>query len=66
MRKPDEKSRLCTAEIDRIISNQIMPEEQAISEMEHSLLELEGLGADIWQGEDTQDYVNRLRREWDD
>lgn len=30
-----------------------------------SLLELEGLGAEIWQGIDPQVYVNELRREWD-
>ena len=30
-----------------------------------SLLELEGLGAEIWQGVDAQEYVNKLRREWD-
>lgn len=30
-----------------------------------SLLELEGLGAEIWQGIDAQEYVNELRSEWD-
>ena len=29
-----------------------------------SLLELEGLGADLWSGRDAQDYVDQLRREW--
>lgn len=33
---------------------------------DHSLLELEGLGREIWQGMDAQDYVNQLRSEWDD
>lgn len=32
---------------------------------ERSLLELEGLGADIWQGVDAQTYVDQLRAEWD-
>lgn len=32
---------------------------------ERSLLELEGLGAEIWQGIDAQEYVDELRREWD-
>jgi hypothetical protein len=31
-----------------------------------SLLELEGLGAEIWKGIDAQEYVNQLRSEWDD
>ena len=30
-----------------------------------SLLELEGLGAEIWNGIDAQDYVNALRDEWE-
>jgi hypothetical protein len=29
-----------------------------------SLMELEGLGREIWAGEDAQHYVNRLRDEW--
>lgn len=32
----------------------------------HSLLELEGLGAELWQGIDAQAYVNESRREWDE
>ncbi len=30
-----------------------------------SLLELEGLGKEIWEGVDAQEYVNELRNEWD-
>ena len=32
---------------------------------ERSILELEGLGAEIWQGVDAQKYVADLRAEWD-
>jgi hypothetical protein len=32
---------------------------------QHSLLELEGLGAEAWEGIDAQQYVNELRQEWD-
>jgi hypothetical protein len=31
----------------------------------HSILELAGLGAEIWKGIDAQEYVDRLRDEWD-
>jgi hypothetical protein len=31
-----------------------------------SLLELEGLGADLRSRRDAQDYVDELRREWND
>ena len=30
-----------------------------------NLLELAGLGAEIWEGIDAQEYVNQLRSEWD-
>lgn len=30
-----------------------------------SLLELEGLGAEIWEGVDAQEYVDELRDEWE-
>lgn len=32
---------------------------------QRSLLELEGLGAEMWQGIDAQQYVEELRKEWD-
>jgi hypothetical protein len=31
-----------------------------------SILEFEGVGAEIWQGIDAQEYLNELRNEWDD
>lgn len=34
-------------------------------EEKHSLLELEGLGAELWEGIDPQKYVDELRDEWD-
>ena len=30
-----------------------------------SILELRGLGKEIWQGVDAQKYIDRLRGEWD-
>lgn len=30
-----------------------------------SIMELHGLGAEIWKGIDAQEYVNQLRAEWD-
>ena len=33
--------------------------------LQRSLLELEGLGAEMWQGIEAQQYVDELRREWD-
>jgi hypothetical protein len=41
-----------------------MPKEAEVPR-QRSLLELEGLGAEIWAGVDAQEYVNELRKEWD-
>ncbi len=30
-----------------------------------SIMELHGLGSEIWEGIDAQEYVNSLREEWD-
>ena len=30
-----------------------------------SILELEGLGAEIWEGVDVKEYINRERDSWD-
>jgi hypothetical protein len=32
---------------------------------QRSILEFEGVGAELWQGIDAQDYVKQLRSEWD-
>lgn len=31
----------------------------------HSILELRGLGREVWQGVDPKKYINELRNEWD-
>jgi len=31
----------------------------------NTIMELEGLGADIWKGIDAQDYVHKERKSWD-
>ena len=33
--------------------------------VKHSVLELEGLGADVWKGIDAQQYVRNEREAWD-
>jgi hypothetical protein len=39
--------------------------EQTNRPKKRNLLELAGLGAEIWEGIDAQEYVNQLRSEWD-
>jgi len=58
---PDEQLKLL-AKMAEELSNgkeKIEPAEK------RSLLELEGLGAEIWEGVDAQEYVNELRNEWE-
>jgi predicted nucleic acid-binding OB-fold protein len=33
---------------------------------QHRLSELRGLGKEIWEGIDAQEYVDQLRNEWDE
>lgn len=39
--------------------------EDAAQSPKRSLLELEGLGAEIWDDVEAQEYVTKLREEWD-
>ena len=48
-----------------IIAQELAKVEMPKVPRERSLLELEGLGAEIWEGIDAQEYVNKLREEWD-
>ena len=54
---------------ERLRLVEMIASEMAASESEthpkRSLLELEGLGEEIWEGVDAQEYVNELRKEWD-
>jgi hypothetical protein len=34
------------------------------AELEHSIMELCGLGKEIWEGIDAQEYVNQERASW--
>jgi hypothetical protein len=38
---------------------------QAAEPPKHSIRELHGLGKEIWEGIDAQEYVNKLRDEWE-
>jgi len=39
--------------------------ENEIEKPKRSIMELHGLGAEIWEGIDAQKYVNELRNEWE-
>jgi hypothetical protein len=54
----EDRKQLITLIVDTLTESE-QPEKK------HSLLELEGLGKEIWEGVDAKEYVNELRREWD-
>ncbi len=50
--------------LTRIAQELVQPDEQEPL-TKRNILELHGLGANIWQGIDAQEYVDDLRKEWD-
>lgn len=56
----DEQFRLLE-ELVAIVHRQVMPKR---AKPKRSILELEGLGKEIWQGIDAQEYVNQERDSW--
>ena len=58
---PEQKLRLIT-----LIAGELAAQAHTLPQPRRcSLMELEGLGAEIWQGIDAQEYVDQLRSEWD-
>ena len=68
-----------TEELDRLVAELNLEEQFAVAELlrvmianragkKHSITELKGLGKEIWEGIDAQEYVDELRgkREPDD
>ncbi len=51
-------------ELISLISKKLIMESEPGIKKRRSLLELEGLGADIWKGVDAQKFVDGLRNEW--
>ena len=54
----DEQKQLIKLLVDIVAEPQEAPKE-------HSILELAGLGKEIWEGIDPQEYIRQLRSEWD-
>lgn len=57
---PNERKQLLKLLIDTLD----LPSAKESSVDTHSILELAGLGAEIWKGIDAQQYVDQLRDEW--
>jgi hypothetical protein len=57
-----ERLRLLAMVADDLV--QLVPESD--KKPKRNIMELGGLGAEIWKGVDAQEYVNELRSEWND
>ena len=54
-------------ELLALIARELARERAAsANEARHSLMELRGLGKEIWEGIHAQEYVDKLRGAWDD
>jgi hypothetical protein len=49
--------------IKRLID--LPPESSPVIKKKRNILELAGLGAEIWEGIDPQEYIDELRNDWD-
>ncbi|GHO53367.1 hypothetical protein [Ktedonobacter robiniae] len=56
---PDEQLQLLADLANMVRHHQVTAKPQ------HSILELEGLGKEIWQGVDVEDYIRQERDSWD-
>jgi hypothetical protein len=52
-------------ELIALISRKLMRRPDKEELRQRNLLEMEGLGAEIWEGVDAQQYVDALRSEWE-
>jgi len=59
----DDQLRLVAMITQHLAKQPVQPEPVEKTE-KRSLLELEGLGAEIWEGIDAQQYIRELRKEW--
>ena len=48
-----------------IASDLVAEPPEPVEKQKRSIMELHGLGREIWEGIDAQAYVNELRKEWD-
>ena len=43
----------------------VMLQQRAITNQQHSILELAGLGKNVWQDVDVEEYIKRERDSWE-
>ena len=65
LREAESLSREEQSQLIKLLLDRVLPSSDAQSKKTHSLRELRGLGKEIWEGVDAQDYINQQRDEWD-
>jgi hypothetical protein len=50
----------------RLLVESLVDEPPAETGDRHDIMEFAGVGADLWRGTDAQDYIHKLRAEWDE
>ncbi len=48
-----------------LIARETVLAEERVTAPQYDIMQLHGLGAEIWAGVDAQEYVDALRNEWD-
>ena len=62
----EEIRTLSTADRQRLVRALLKEQDSQPTTKTRSILEFEGIGAEMWDGIDAQEYVNKLREEWDE
>jgi len=57
---PTDELLMLMQELAALVRQQITIKEEPL----HSFLELEGLGKEVWEGVDAQEYINQERDSW--
>jgi hypothetical protein len=57
---PTDELLMLLQELAALVRQQITLKDEPL----HSFLELEGLGKEVWEGIDAQEYINRERDAW--
>ena len=52
-------------ELIKLLVDTLATDQSSSPTKQHSILELRGLGKEIWQDVDVEDYINQMRDEWD-
>lgn len=61
----DMTKQLALSEQLRLLEDLTRIVRRQVDKKTYSIMDLEGLGADIWQGIDAQKYINEERASWD-